>query len=410
MLDLIIIGAGPAGLSACLYASRAGLDVLIFDSAAPGGKLNVTAQIENYPGLKPTPGPEIAFTMYESALSFGAKMEYGEVLNIKDYGDYKEVVTAKQTYQTKYVLIATGTKERQMNLEKENELVGRGISYCAVCDGPFFKNQEVAVIGGGNSALEEAMYLATLCKKVHLIVRRDVFRADKIIQDRLLKSENIEVHFKRKPAEILEEDNKVKGLTTDDGAEYEFDVVVDCTGPWSKITGEMVGLNVPIWHTKAEAFFLCPPGKKLDYTFPVLKYPEFYALRAGDNIFICKSHLSMDLNNPMHAGQWDPDKLPATGGTDDYFIDFLLDQLDAKVPGIVDSGLVSSWLSYRAEPKDFWPVLGKTPVEGYMLSTGFGGNGVIEVPAATRDLAKLIMRDESTPLLENWAFERLLED
>ena len=188
MLDLIIIGAGPAGLSACLYASRAGLDVLIFDSAAPGGKLNVTAQIENYPGLKPTPGPEIAFTMYESALSFGAKMEYGEVLDIKDYGDYKEVVTAKQTYQTKYVLIATGTKERQMNLEKEN------------------------VIGGGNSALEEAMYLATLCKKVHLIVRRDVFRADKIIQDRLLKSENIEVHFKRKPAEILEEDNKVKGL------------------------------------------------------------------------------------------------------------------------------------------------------------------------------------------------------
>ena len=205
-------------------------------------------------------------------------------------------------------------------------------------------------------------------------------------------------------------DNKVKGLTTDDGAEYEFDVVVDCTGPWSKITGEMVGLNVPIWHTKAEAFFLCPPGKKLDYTFPVLKYPEFYALRAGDNIFICKSHLSMNLNKPKHAGQWDPDKLPATGGTDDYFIDFLLDQLDAKVPGIVDSGLVSSWLSYRAEPKDFWPVLGKTPVEGYMLSTGFGGNGVIEVPAATRDLAKLIMRDESTPLLENWAFERLLED
>ena len=132
MLDLIIIGAGPAGLSACLYASRAGLDVLIFDSAAPGGKLNVIAQIENYPGLKATPGPEIAFTMYESALSFGAKMEYGEVLDIKDYGDNKEVVTAKQTYQTKYVLIATGTKERQMNLEKENELVGRGISYCAV--------------------------------------------------------------------------------------------------------------------------------------------------------------------------------------------------------------------------------------------------------------------------------------
>ena len=212
MLDLIIIGAGPAGMSACLYASRAGLDVLILDGSAPGGKLNVTAQIENYPGLKPTPGPEIAFTMYESAMNFGAKMAYEEALDIKDHGDYKEVITAKQTYQAKYVLIATGTKERQMNLEKENELVGRGISYCAVCDGPFFKEQDVAVIGGGNSALEEAMYLATLCHNVHLVVRREVFRADKVIQDRLSKVENIEVHFKRKPKEILEQNQKVCGL------------------------------------------------------------------------------------------------------------------------------------------------------------------------------------------------------
>jgi glycine/D-amino acid oxidase-like deaminating enzyme len=204
-------------------------------------------------------------------------------------------------------------------------------------------------------------------------------------------------------------DNKATGLTTSEGEDYEFDVIVDCTGPWSKFTGEMVGMDIPIWHTKAEAFFLCPPGKKLDYTFPVLKYPAFYGLRAGDNIFICKSHLSMDLNNPMHAGQWDPDKLPATGGTDDYFIDFLLDQLEMRVPGIVDSGLVSSWLSYRAEPKDFLPILGKTPVEGYMLATGYGGNGVIEAPAASRDLAKLIMRDEMTPLLEDWEFNRLLK-
>lgn len=212
MLDLIIVGAGPAGLSACLYASRAGLDVLVLDMAAPGGKLNVTAQIENYPGVKPSPGPEIAYQMYESALSFGAKMDYQEVVEIKDCGDFKEVVTAKQTYQTKYVLIATGTKERQMHLPKENELVGRGISYCAVCDGPFFKGEDVAVIGGGNSALEEAIYLSSICQNVHLIVRRDVFRADKIIQDRLKEHENIIVHFKKKPFEILEDNQKVKGL------------------------------------------------------------------------------------------------------------------------------------------------------------------------------------------------------
>lgn len=212
MLDLIIVGAGPAGLSACLYASRAGLDVLILDMAAPGGKLNVTAQIENYPGVKPSPGPEIAYQMYESALSFGAKMDYQEVVEIKDCQDYKEVVTTKQTYQTKYVILATGTKERQMCLPKENELVGRGISYCAVCDGPFFKGEDVAVIGGGNSALEEAIYLSSICQNVHLIVRRDVFRADKIIQDRLKEHENIIVHFKKKPFEILEDDHKVKGL------------------------------------------------------------------------------------------------------------------------------------------------------------------------------------------------------
>lgn len=208
--------------------------------------------------------------------------------------------------------------------------------------------------------------------------------------------------------EITVEGGKAHSLKASDGKEYTFDFIVDCTGPWSRFTGQMVGLDVPLWHTKAEAFFLCPPTKKLDYLFPVLKYPAFYALRAGDNIFICKSHLSMDLDNPMHAGQWDPDKLPATGGTDDYFIDFLLDQLEARVPGIVDSGLVSSWLSYRAEPRDFLPILGKTPVEGYMLATGYGGNGVIEAPAASRDLAKYIMRGESTLLLEEWAFSRLL--
>lgn len=215
------------------------------------------------------------------------------------------------------------------------------------------------------------------------------------------------IHTMTKVSEITTANNKIKSLKTSDGKEHSFDYIVDCTGPWSKFTGEMVGIDVPIWHTKAEAFFLCPPNKKLDYTFPVLKYPAFYALRAGDNIFICKSHLSMDLNNPMHAGQWNPDKLPATGGTDDYFIDFLLEQLEGQVPGIVDSGLVSSWLSYRAEPKDFLPILGETPVNGYILATGYGGNGVIEAPAASRDLAKFIMRGESTPLLEDWAFKRL---
>jgi len=216
------------------------------------------------------------------------------------------------------------------------------------------------------------------------------------------------ININTKVAEILVKNNRAHGVRTTNRAEHLFDYVVDCTGPWSRYTGKMAGMDVPLWHTKAEAFFLSPPGKKLDYVFPILKYPAFYALRAGDNIFICKSHLSMDLNNPMHAGQWDPDKIPPMGGTDDYFIEFLFEQLDLRVPGLVESGLVSSWLSYRAEPRDFLPILGETPVEGYFLATGYGGNGIIEAPAASRDLAKLIMRGESTPLLEDWAFKRLI--
>ena len=209
--------------------------------------------------------------------------------------------------------------------------------------------------------------------------------------------------------EIIREGDTAVALKTADGTRWDFDVIVDCTGPWSRFTGELVGLDVPIWHTKAEAFFLCPPTKRPGYVFPVLKYPAFYALRAGENVFICKSHLSMNLDDPMHAGQWDPDKLPQTGGTDDYFIEFLFEQMDSFVPGLADSGLVSSWLSYRAEPRDFLPIVGETPVKNYLLATGYGGNGVIEAPTVSRDLAKFIMRGESTMLLEEWAFKRLLK-
>ena len=195
MKDLIIIGAGPAGLSACLYATRAGAEVLMLDAGAPGGKLNVSAEIENWPGQKKKTGPELAYEMYEHALSFGGEQAYGEVTKVIDYGDYKEVITTDQSYEAKNVLIATGTKERKMGIPMEEELTGHGVSYCAVCDGPFFKGDEVAVVGGGNSALEEAIYLTKFAKKVHLIVRRDVFRADKIIQDHVQANDKVKGVF-----------------------------------------------------------------------------------------------------------------------------------------------------------------------------------------------------------------------
>lgn len=222
MKDLIIIGAGPAGMSACLYASRAGVDVLMLDAGAPGGKLNVSAEIENWPGVKKKTGPELAYEMYEHALSFGGKQEYGEVTKIIDHGDHKEVVTTDKIYEAKNVLIATGTKERKMGIDKEEELTGHGVSYCAVCDGPFFKDDEVAVIGGGNSALEEAIYLTKFASKVHLIVRRDVFRADKIVQEHVQSNDKIEIHFLKKPHHLIAENNKVAAIALEDSKTGEI--------------------------------------------------------------------------------------------------------------------------------------------------------------------------------------------
>jgi sarcosine oxidase subunit beta len=202
---------------------------------------------------------------------------------------------------------------------------------------------------------------------------------------------------------------KVKGVKTNEG-DFELDVLVDASGPWARETGRMVGIELPIWHTKAEVFFLSPPQKKLDYEFPVLKYPTFYARPEGDNIFICKAHLTMDLNDPMHAGIWDPDALPPTGGTDDYFIEFIFGELEKVAPRLLDSGVALSWLGYRAEPPDFLPILGPTPMDGYVLAIGCGGNGVIEGPAVGRDIAKYVAYGETSLLMDRLPLDRFDAD
>lgn len=224
MLDLIIIGAGPAGLTAALYASRAGANVLIFDQGAPGGKLNLTAEIENYPGAK-MKGPELAYAMYEQCLSFGAKQEYGQVTKIEDLGTHKVVYVGDKSYEAKYVLIATGTKERQMNIPHEEEMTGRGVSYCAVCDGPFFKGKTVTVIGGGNSAIEESTYLSDFVEKVNVVVRRDVLRADQYLVEKLLQKPNVEIHYLKKPHDIEITDAKVSGLIVEDSNTGELSTI-----------------------------------------------------------------------------------------------------------------------------------------------------------------------------------------
>lgn len=208
--DLVIIGAGPAGLSACIYGSRAGLKTLILDNGAPGGKLIKTHQISNYPGVKSLAGTDLAMSMFEQATSFGAEYAYGDVVKV----DENKVVTLSDGTQieAKAVIVATGTKERLLNIPGEQESIGRGVSFCAVCDGAFFKDKDVVVIGGGNSALEESLFLTQFAKKVTIVIRRDVFRAEKQIQDQIQANDKIEIITKHIPKEVLRENDKVSGI------------------------------------------------------------------------------------------------------------------------------------------------------------------------------------------------------
>lgn len=209
--DVIIIGAGPAGMTSAIYASRAGLKTAMLECSAPGGKLIKTYNIENYPAIKTMAGADLAYSMFEQSTSFNVEYLYGDVVKVNDHIDYKEVITADNTYTCKAVIVATGTTEKNLGLQDEEKYVGKGISYCAVCDGAFFKNKDVVVIGGGNSALEESLYLTQFVNKIYIVIRRDVFRADKIIQDNILNNDKIEIITKHVPKAIIGDD-LVKGI------------------------------------------------------------------------------------------------------------------------------------------------------------------------------------------------------
>lgn len=211
---MIVIGAGPGGMTGALYASRANLSVLMLDRGIYGGQMNNTAAIENYPGFKSVLGPDLAKDMYEGSTQFGAEYAYGSVTAIEDHGDHKIVKTDDGDYETKAVIVATGSEYKKLGVPGEDKFGGRGVSYCAVCDGAFFKNREVVVIGGGDSAVEEGLYLAGLASKVTIIHRRDQLRAQKILQDRAFANDKIEFVWNTNVTEILGDDMKVTGVAT----------------------------------------------------------------------------------------------------------------------------------------------------------------------------------------------------
>ena len=193
MYDIIIVGAGTAGLTAAIYARRAEKKVLILESVSYGGQIINTLSIENYPGMYKVSGPEFAKSLYDQARELGAEIEFEKVISVRRDEKTFIVGTEDETYRAKAVILATGSEYRKLGVEHEDELLGKGVSYCATCDGSFYKDKDVMVDGGGNTALYEAEYLAKMCRKVYLVHRRDQFRGDTSLVERVKKLANVEI-------------------------------------------------------------------------------------------------------------------------------------------------------------------------------------------------------------------------
>ena len=193
MYDIIVVGAGTAGMTAAIYALRAGKSVLLLEKGSCGGQIVNTPTIDNYPGLPGISGYEYAERLHQQILALGAELRFEEATAICTAAEEKQVETAKAVYSCRAVILATGARNRHLGLPQEEELLGRGLSYCAACDGMFFRKQMVAVVGGGNTALEDALYLANLCEKVYLIHRREGFRGEARLLEQVREKENIEL-------------------------------------------------------------------------------------------------------------------------------------------------------------------------------------------------------------------------
>ncbi|MDR2977203.1 MAG: thioredoxin-disulfide reductase [Streptococcaceae bacterium] len=212
MYDMIIIGAGPGGMTAALYAARSNMKVLLLEQGAPGGQMNNTAEIENYPGYSQIMGPELSMKMYEPLENLGVENTYGIVQSVEDLGDMKRVFTEDAVYETKTIVIATGARYRKLGVVGEEEYGARGVSYCAVCDGAFFRDKEILVIGGGDSAVEEAMFLTRFGREVTIVHRRDELRAQKIIQERAFKDPKLHFIWDTVLEEISGDGRKVQSV------------------------------------------------------------------------------------------------------------------------------------------------------------------------------------------------------
>ena len=250
IFDTVIIGGGPAGYTAALYAARAGLDTLVLERLSPGGQMALTGDIDNYPGFEEgIDGFTLGMKMQQSAERFGAKTEFAEVISVDFSDSIKKLMTTSGTYLAKTVIISTGANPRQLCIDKENELTGKGIHYCAHCDGRFYKDKTAVVIGGGNSAAADALYLSRLAAKVYVIHRRDTLKATKIYHEPLMNSPNVEFIWNSTVSELLSDEKltgvKLRNTLTGEEKEISCDGVFISIGrsPVTDFLGNYVNLD-----------------------------------------------------------------------------------------------------------------------------------------------------------------------
>ncbi|HJA46507.1 MAG TPA: thioredoxin-disulfide reductase [Candidatus Limosilactobacillus excrementigallinarum] len=270
--DVIIIGAGPAGMTTALYASRANLSVLMLDRGIYGGNLNNTATIENYTGFPSVQGPDLAKQMYDGATQFGAKYAYGTVEKVELDGNLKKITTDMgETYTAKALVIASGSEQKKLGVTGEQEYGGKGVSYCAVCDGAFFKGKHLVVVGGGDSAVEEGMYLTQFADKVSVLVRKDHLRAAAVAQDKAKKNDKMEFIFNTSVTAIEGDDQKVTKVKTHNNATGE-DGEMQADGVFIYVG------NVPMTNPFADLGILDDQGWVITDDHMATKVPGIFAV------------------------------------------------------------------------------------------------------------------------------------
>ncbi|MBQ6461436.1 thioredoxin-disulfide reductase [Candidatus Saccharibacteria bacterium] len=246
--DVIIVGAGIAGMTAAIYARRANKSTLVLESKTYGGQIINTFNIANWPGEPGISGVDLSQNIYKQVEDLGAEVEFSEVITVKDNGETKEIETDDGMYVGRSLIIAVGSVDREMGVPREQEMTGRGVSYCATCDGAFYKDKDVVIVGGGNTAFYDALYLADVAKKVYLVHRRDSFRADAALVEKVRAKKNVEFVLEVRPVEILGE-KKVEGLVVEKKDGKKQNLVVDgvfvAVGrvPATKIFSDLIDLD-----------------------------------------------------------------------------------------------------------------------------------------------------------------------